>query len=120
MNEGSGGIGAVSAGISEPIVLMVLIVVGLLVAFVGWKLVKLILAAIAGGSWSPAKGRAKKKAKKKMAVALRLGEAGRYNQGFGQRTGTSFNGRTPRSGRGYWGSNPYVPASLRSPSPSFG
>ena len=24
--------------------------------------------------------------------------------------GTSFNGRTPRSGRGYWGSNPYVPA----------
>jgi hypothetical protein len=30
-------------------------------------------------------------------------------------TGTSFNGRTPRSGRGYWGSNPYVPASLRSP-----
>ena len=28
--------------------------------------------------------------------------------------GTSFNGRTPRSGRGYWGSNPYVPARLRS------
>src|SRR5262245_29301420 len=24
--------------------------------------------------------------------------------------GTSFNGRTPRSGRGYWGSNPCVPA----------
>ena len=27
-------------------------------------------------------------------------------------TGTSFNGRTPRSGRGYWGSNPYVPANF--------
>ena len=78
MNEGSGGLGAVSAGISEPIVdavenvlearmifggltpdisgvafavsviKTILIVVGLLVAFVGWKLVKLILAAIAG------------------------------------------------------------------------
>ena len=24
--------------------------------------------------------------------------------------GTSFNGRTPASGAGYWGSNPYVPA----------
>src|SRR5687768_11059408 len=34
--------------------------------------------------------------------------------GFRQPVGTSFNGRTPRSGRGYWGSNPYVPASLRS------
>ena len=48
MNEGSGGFGAVSAAISEPIVLIILIVVGLLVAFVGWKLLKLILAAIAG------------------------------------------------------------------------
>jgi hypothetical protein len=48
MNEGSGGFGAVSAGISEPIVLIILIVLGLLVAFFGWKLVKLILAAIAG------------------------------------------------------------------------
>ena len=48
MNQGSGGLGAVSAGISEPIVLIILVVVGLLVAFVGWKLVKLILAAIAG------------------------------------------------------------------------
>jgi hypothetical protein len=48
MNEGSGGFGAVSIGISEPIVLILLVVVGLLVAFVGWKLVKLILAAIAG------------------------------------------------------------------------
>jgi hypothetical protein len=48
MNEGSGGLGAVSVGISEPIVLIILVVVGLLVAFVGWKLVKLILAAIAG------------------------------------------------------------------------
>ena len=28
MNEGSGGLGAVSAGISEPIVLIILIVVG--------------------------------------------------------------------------------------------
>ena len=50
---------------------------------------------------------------------LRALFGGRYNQcfqpvGFSP-TGTSFNGRTPRSGRGYWGSNPYVPASLRSP-----
>jgi hypothetical protein len=30
----------------------------------------------------------------------------------GRLIGTSFNGRTPRSGRGYWGSNPYVPANL--------
>jgi Tfp pilus assembly protein PilX len=48
MNEGSGGLGAVSAGISHSIVLIILVVVGLLVAFVGWKLLKLILAAIAG------------------------------------------------------------------------
>ena len=48
MNEGSGGLGAVSAGISHLIVLIILMVVGLLVAFVGWKLVKLTLAAIAG------------------------------------------------------------------------
>jgi hypothetical protein len=48
MNEGSGGLGAVSAGISEPIVLIVLIVLALLVAFGGWKLLKLVLAAISG------------------------------------------------------------------------
>ena len=48
MNEGSGGLGAVSAGISEPIVLIILVVLAVLVAFVGWKLLKLILAAIAG------------------------------------------------------------------------
>ena len=60
MNEGSGGLGAVSAGISEPIVLIILIVVGLLVAFVGWKLVKLILAAIAG--WFVASGFSRKDA----------------------------------------------------------
>ena len=48
MNEGSGGLGAVSIGISEPIVLIVLVVAVLLVGLVGWKLVKLILAAIAG------------------------------------------------------------------------
>jgi hypothetical protein len=35
-------------------------------------------------------------------------------------TGRSFNGRTPRSGRGYRGSNPCLPASLRSPAASFG
>ncbi len=28
------------------------------------------------------------------------------------RTGTSFNGRTPASGAGYWGSNPCVPANF--------
>jgi len=48
MNEGSGGFGAVSAGISEPIVLILLVVLAVVVAFAGWKLVKLILAAIAG------------------------------------------------------------------------
>jgi hypothetical protein len=48
MNEGSGGLGAVSIGISKPIVLIVLVVAVLLVGLVGWKLVKLILAAIAG------------------------------------------------------------------------
>jgi hypothetical protein len=48
MNEGSGGFGAVSIGISEPIALIILVLLGLLVLFVGWKLVKLILAAIAG------------------------------------------------------------------------
>ena len=47
MNEGSGGFGAVSVGISEPIVLIILVALVLIVAFVGWKLVKLILAALA-------------------------------------------------------------------------
>jgi hypothetical protein len=48
MNEGSGGFGAVSAGISEPIILILLVVLAVIVGFVGWKLLKLILAAIAG------------------------------------------------------------------------
>jgi len=48
MNEGSGGLGAVSIGISEPIVLILLVVLAVVVAFGGWKLLKLILAAIAG------------------------------------------------------------------------
>ena len=48
MNQGSGGLGAVSIGISEPMVVIILVAVVLLVAFVGWKLVKLILAALAG------------------------------------------------------------------------
>jgi hypothetical protein len=48
MNEGSGGLGAVSIGISEPMVLIILAVLALLLALVGWKLVKLILAAITG------------------------------------------------------------------------
>lgn len=48
MNEGSGGLGAVSIGISEPIVLIVLIVLAVLVAFGGRKLLKLVLAAISG------------------------------------------------------------------------
>ena len=42
--NGSGGLGAVSSGISE----MVLIPVLLLLAFVAWKLAKLIWAALAG------------------------------------------------------------------------
>ena len=48
MNEGSGGLGAVSIGISEPIVLILFVVLAVVVAFGGWKLLKLILAAIAG------------------------------------------------------------------------
>jgi hypothetical protein len=48
MNGGSGGVGAVSIGISEPLVLIILIVAALFVGFVGWKLLKLILAAISG------------------------------------------------------------------------
>ena len=48
MTQGSGGLGAVSIGISEPIVLFILMAVVVLVAFVGWKLLKLLLAAIAG------------------------------------------------------------------------
>jgi hypothetical protein len=48
MNEGSGGLGAVSIGISEPMVLIILAVLALLLALVDWKLVKLILAAITG------------------------------------------------------------------------
>ena len=42
--EGSGGLGAVSIGISE----IVLIPVVLLLAFGAWKLAKLIWAALAG------------------------------------------------------------------------
>jgi hypothetical protein len=42
--NGSGGLGAVSIGISE----MVLIPVLLLLAFVAWKLAKLVWAALAG------------------------------------------------------------------------
>ena len=48
-----------------------------------------------------------------------LGERGlpallpcRYNLRFLHLTGRSFNGRTPRSGRGYRGSNPCLPAKL--------
>ena len=48
MNSGSGGLGAVSIGISEPIVMVLLILLAVLVAFGGWKLLKLLLAAIGG------------------------------------------------------------------------
>ena len=48
MNEGSGGIGAVSVGIGEPIVLGLLILIALVLVFGAWKLVKLLFAAIGG------------------------------------------------------------------------
>jgi hypothetical protein len=45
MNEvGSGGIGAVSVGISESVVLLVIVLLVLLVAVAGWKLVKVLWA----------------------------------------------------------------------------
>jgi hypothetical protein len=49
MNEiGSGGIGAVSVGISEPVVWLVLLLIVALVIFGGWKLAKLVWAAFSG------------------------------------------------------------------------
>lgn len=42
--EGSGGLGAVSVGISEAVIVVVLVVV----LFGAWKLVKLIWAALSG------------------------------------------------------------------------
>ena len=42
MNEGSGGLGAISVGISELLVIGALVV---LIAFVGWQLVKLLIIA---------------------------------------------------------------------------
>lgn len=45
MNEvGSGGIGAVSVGISGPLLLLVILVVAVLLGFGVWKLIKLLLA----------------------------------------------------------------------------
>ncbi len=50
MNEtGSGGIGAVSIGIAEPVVLLVILAVLVLLGFGLWKLVKLLLAVSGGG-----------------------------------------------------------------------
>jgi hypothetical protein len=48
MNEGSGGIGAVSVNISHPIALMVLILLVVVLAFGGWKLLKALFAASGG------------------------------------------------------------------------
>ena len=46
MNQvGSGGIGAVSAGISEPVVWLLIALVVALLAFGIWKLVKLLWVA---------------------------------------------------------------------------
>jgi hypothetical protein len=50
MNQtGSGGIGAVSIGIAEPVVLLVILAVLVLLGFGLWKLVKLLLAVSSGG-----------------------------------------------------------------------
>jgi hypothetical protein len=47
MNEvGSGGIGAVSVGISHPVVIMVILLLAVLVAITGWKLVKMLWAML--------------------------------------------------------------------------
>jgi len=46
MFTGSGGIGAVSAGLSEPVVLLVLLGLGAVVVFGIWKLVKLFLLTL--------------------------------------------------------------------------
>jgi hypothetical protein len=43
--EGSGGLGAVSIGLSEPLLILIVVV---LVLFVVWKVVKLIWAAFLG------------------------------------------------------------------------
>lgn len=44
----SGGIGAVSAGLSETIVEAIVILLVLVVAFVGWKLLKVALTLLKG------------------------------------------------------------------------
>ena len=48
------------------------------------------------------------------AVLARLSSAP-YNRCFPPVVGTSFNGRTPRSGRGYWGSNPLFQPQFSNP-----
>lgn len=45
MNEvGSGGIGAVSVGISHPVVIVVILLLVILLALAGWKLLKVLWA----------------------------------------------------------------------------
>ena len=44
----SGGIGAVSAGIAEPVVLAVVLLLLVLLAFGAWKLWKLLMIAFKG------------------------------------------------------------------------
>ena len=48
MGEGSGGLGAVSVGITHPLALLVLVLLAIVVLFGAWKLVKLLLAVIGG------------------------------------------------------------------------
>lgn len=48
MPEGSGGIGAVSAGIAEPVVWLILVALVILVIVGGLKLAKMIWAMFAG------------------------------------------------------------------------
>jgi len=43
---GSGGIGAVSVGISHPLVIVVILLLVVLVAMTGWKLVKILWAML--------------------------------------------------------------------------
>ena len=48
MNEVSGGIGAVSIALSEPVLLLILLVVVLFASVGVWKLAKLLWLALSG------------------------------------------------------------------------
>jgi hypothetical protein len=46
--EGSGGFGAVSAGVSEPLAALILLAVLVIVVLGGWKLAKLLWVMFSG------------------------------------------------------------------------